>query len=236
MGRERAEIIIKGVLILAVAGFLFYNSPLSILIGSPFLIFYYRYEQKKRQKKRAEELTLHFKEALLSVLAALKAGYSVENAFVEAYRDLEYRFGSADEMAKELLFINRQVKNNVPIERLLEDFAKKSGNDDIRDFAQVFAIAKRSGGDMGRVLERTVSMLTRKMETQENIRMLVASKRYEQQIMNVVPMGIIFYIRLTNPGYFDVLYHNPAGIAVMTAALAVYLAAYRLSEKILEIA
>lgn len=236
MGKQRAEIIIKGALILAAVGFLFYNSPLSILIGSPLLVFYYRYEQRKRAKKRAEELTLHFKEALLSVLAALKAGYSVENAFAEAYKDLEYRFGSKDEMVKELLLINRQVKNSIPIERLLEEFAKESGNDDIKDFAQVFRIAKRSGGDMGRVMERTISMLTRRMETQENIRMLVAAKRYEQQIMNLVPMGIILYIRITNPGYFDVLYHNPAGIVIMTAALAIYLAAYRLSEKILEIA
>lgn len=236
MGKERAEIIIKGMLILAAVGFLFYNSPLSILIGSPFLIFYYRYEQKKRAKRRAEKLTLHFKETLLSVLGALKAGYSVENAFAEAYRDLEYRFGSQDEMVKELLLINRQIKNNIPIERLLEEFAGESGDEDIKDFAQVFRIAKRSGGDMGKLMERTISMLTRRMETKENIRLLVASKRYEQQIMNFVPMGIIFYIRLTNPGYFDALYHNFAGVAVMTAALAVYLAAFRISEKILEIA
>lgn len=236
MGKQRAIIIIKGILILAIIGFLFYDSWMSIIIGSPLLIFYYRYEYKKLLKKNSEELTVHFKEALLAVLAALKAGYSVENAFVEAYQDLEYRFGDKDVMVKKLLFINRQIKNNVPIEHLLGEFAKESGVDDIRDFAQVFKIAKRSGGDMGRMMERTISIITRRMETQENIRMLVAAKRYEQQIMNVVPMGIILYIRLTNPGYFDDLYHSFAGIVIMTVALAVYFAAYRLSEKILEIA
>ena len=65
--------------------------------------------------------------------------------------------------------------------------------------------------------------------------MLVAAKKYEQQIMNLVPMGIILYIRVSNPGYFDSLYHNLAGVLIMTAALALYLAAYLLSEKILEI-
>lgn len=236
MKKERIIILIKGALILAAIGFLFYDSFLSMVIGSPVLVFYWRYERKKQAKKQAEKLALHFKEALLSVLAALKAGYSVENAFAEAYHDLEYRFGKENQMVKELLSINRQVKNNVPIERLLEAFAKKTKNEDIRDFAQVFRIAKRSGGDMGRVMERSISVLTRRMETKEEIRMLVAAKRYEQQIMNFVPMGIILYIRLTNPGYFDNLYHNLPGVLVMTAALVVYLAAYRLSEKILEIA
>ncbi len=89
---------------------------------------------------------------------------------------------------------------------------------------------------MGKIMDRTISIITRRMEMQEDIRMLVAAKKYEQQIMNFVPMGIILYIRLTNQGYFDPLYHNPAGIAIVTAALAVYLGAYSLSEKILEIA
>ena len=234
--REKGKVLIKSILLLAAVGILFYDSFLAILPGSPLILFYYRQEIKKLKKKKAENLAAHFKEALFAVLAAIKAGYSVENAFVEAQKELEYRFGSGDEMAERLLFINRQVRNHIPIEQLIEEFAKESDDEDIRDFAQTFKIAKRTGGDMGRMMERTISIITERMETCENIRMLVAAKRYEQQIMNFVPMGIILYIRLTNPGYFDALYHNPSGVVIMTAALAVYLAAYRISEKILEIA
>jgi len=53
--------------------------------------------------------------------------------------------------------------------------------------------------------------------------------------MNVVPFFIIFYISLTSKGFFDVLYHNPVGILIMTICMAVYLAAFLLSEKIVEI-
>lgn len=234
--KEKIRIFLKGTVLLSAVGILFYNSWISILIGSPVLILYIRFEYQKLVKKKTEKLASHFKEALLSILSALKAGYSVENAFVEAYRDLEYRFGSEEVMVRELLFINRQVKNNIPIEKLIEEFAQKSGSADIKDFARIFRIAKKSGGDMGKIMDRTISIITRKMEMQEDIRMLVAAKKYEQQIMNLVPLGIILYIRLTNQGYFDPLYHNPAGIVIVTAALAVYAGAYYLSEKILEIA
>ncbi|MBP3458228.1 MAG: type II secretion system F family protein [Lachnospiraceae bacterium] len=234
--KEKVRIFLKGIVLLSAVGILFYNSWISILIGSPILILYYRFEYRKLVKKKTEELTDHFKEALLSILSALKAGYSVENAFVEAYRDLEYRFGAEKVMVKELLFINRQVKNNIPIERLIEDFGQKSGSADIKDFAHIFRIAKKSGGDMGKIMDRTISIISRRMEMQEEIRMMVTAKKYEQQIMNFVPLGIILYIRVTNQGYFDPLYHNPAGIVIVTAALAVYLGAYYLSERILEIA
>jgi len=234
--KEKIRIFLKGAVLLAAVGILFYDSWISILLGSPVLILYYRFEYQKLLRKKTEELADHFKEALLSILSALKAGYSVENAFVEAYGDLKYRFGDKEMMVRELLFINRQVKNNIPIERLVEEFGKKSGSEDIRDFAHIFRIAKKSGGDMGKIMDRTISIITRRMEMQEDIRMLVAAKKYEQQIMNLVPMGIILYIRLTNRGYFDPLYHNPVGIVIVTAALAVYVGAYFLSEKILEIA
>lgn len=233
---EKAVIFLKGLILLSIISFLFYNSWIGIPAGSPLLFLYYRLEHKKLLKKKAERLEEHFKEALLSVLSALKAGHSIENAFKEAYRDLEYRFGSEDVMVKQLLFINRQIKNNIPIEQLVERFAKKTESEDILDFAHVFTIAKKSGGDMGKIMERTISIIARRMEIKDDIRILVAGRKYEQQIMNLVPMGIILYIRLSNPGYFNGLYWNFAGVVIMTAVLFIYLGAYCLSERILEIA
>lgn len=233
--KEIAWVFIKGLGILTFIGILFYNSFIAVLVGSPLLFFYCKSELAKQKMKKSEKLADHFKEALSAVVAALRAGYSVENAFVEAYRDLLYRFGEKDVMVSELLLINRQVKNNTPMEQLLERFAQNTDSSDIKDFAEIFRIAKRSGGDMGEIMEHTISIITRRMEIKEEIRMLTAAKKYEQKIMNLVPMGIIFYIRMTNPGYFDSLYHNAAGIVIMTAALCVYGAAYYMSEKILSI-
>ena len=66
--------------------------------------------------------------------------------------------------------------------------------------------------------------------------MQISAKKMEQTIMDLVPFGIILYIDATTPGFFDSLYHNAAGMALMTALMAVYLAAYLMAEKILDIA
>ena len=49
-----------------------------------------------------------------------------------------------------------------------------------------------------------------------------------------MPMGILLYLKVTSPGYFDVLYGNVEGVCVMSVCLAVYLAAYALSERMME--
>ena len=53
--------------------------------------------------------------------------------------------------------------------------------------------------------------------------------------MNMVPFFIIFYISISSPGFFDVLYHNPFGIVLMSICMVVYMAAYLMSEKIVNI-
>ena len=85
------------------------------------------------------------------------------------------------------------------------------------------------------ILAKTASVIEQKTETDKEIQLMVSAKRMEQKIMNAVPFLIIFYVSSTSRGFFDVLYHNPVGIAVMTVCLIFYGAAYRLSRKIVEI-
>ena len=64
---------------------------------------------------------------------------------------------------------------------------------------------------------------------------MITSKKYEEKIMMVMPYGIIFYLRVTNAGFFDVLYHNVVGIILMTVFLIVIYIADFWARKIMEI-
>ena len=85
------------------------------------------------------------------------------------------------------------------------------------------------------ILAKTASVIEQKMETDREIQLMVSAKKMEQKIMNAVPFLIMFYVSSTSKGFFDVLYHNLAGIVIMTVCLGFYGAAYRLSRRIVEI-
>jgi tight adherence protein B len=119
------------------------------------------------------------------------------------------------------------------LEELLMDFAVRSGSDDIMQFAQVFAIAKRSAGNLTEIIQTTAVIISQRMDAKQEIRTQLSGRQMEQNIMKLMPFGIIFYIGTSYPGYFDTLYHNWRGVAIMTGCLAVYLAAYVLGDKIL---
>ena len=123
---------------------------------------------------------------------------------------------------------------NLTLEQLLREFGEKSGVYQIQEFASVFGIAKRSGGNVSEVIRITVETIHTKVYLQEEISTQLSGKRMECNIMRLMPFFILWYIESSNHGYFDFLYHNITGICIMTGCLAVYLFAYVMGEKIME--
>lgn len=76
-------------------------------------------------------------------------------------------------------------------------------------------------------------MIARKIDVRQEIQTLLSGRRMEQTVMKAMPFGILLYVGVTYPGYFDMLYHNWQGVVIMTVCLAIYLGAYMVSDRIL---
>lgn len=234
----RGEVFLTCMYIVFLVSFLavlFYRSAIAAVFLSFLGFFIWKKEKVKKIRKRKKELGLQFKDCIQSVSTNLKAGYSVENAFRESLSDIRLLYGKDSYMEAELLRILQGLNNRVSLEKLLLSLGERSGVTDISEFGEVFAIAKRNGGNMTEILMRTSQIIGKKMEIDKEIQVLLSAKRMEQNIMNLVPFAIILYISFTTPGFFDVLYHNGMGIIIMTVCLLVYFFAYGLSSKIVNI-
>lgn len=215
--------------------YLFYRSWFvfgMLWIGFPA---YQKRKKKQAVKMRQEILCREFKDSILCAAASMAAGYSIENAFREAYAEIRLQYGEHALMTDELRHISNSLSFNIPLEELLYDFAGRSGLEDVRSFCEVFVFAKRSGGDFIQIIRMTAARISEKSELMEAIQTEISGKRMEQKIMNLMPLFILLYVDLTFGGYLDELYHNIFGIMVMTVCMMLYLAAYLLSEKIMSI-
>ena len=226
---------LQGEIIAALFGWLFYDSLFAVVLLSPLGIPWVLFQKSIEKKRRCRQIGIQFRDAIYSVLTGLKAGYSVENAFFEAEKDMKILYGAKSDIVFYLSRICKGLKNNIALEKLMYSFGKECGNTDIQDFALVFKVAKRNGGNMTEIIERTIDVISQKINVEKEIDVLISAKRFEAKIMNVVPFFIIFYISISSPGFFDVLYHNPFGIVLMSVCMFVYIAAYVMSERIVNI-
>ena len=219
----------------AIISLLFYNSFIPVAVFAPFGFCIRKLFQDYRRKQRQKRLYLEFKDMVQALSASLGAGYAFENAFSAAYEEMRKLYGNSGLIVSELKIIIRGIRLNETIEDLLKDFGERSGVQDIVDFAQVVAVAKRTGGNMIHIMKATAANISQKTEVELEIETLVAAKRYEQKIMMVVPFFILAYLRVANRGYLDILYECIAGRIVMTICLAVSAVSFVWSSKIIRI-
>lgn len=226
---------LEGTGILLVAGYLAYDKWWSGLIFWPYLYFFVRKKIKVYDDRQKEKLAIAFKDGMQSVTAALVAGYSLENAFRESLSELELLHGKKSEIYTGFAKIVNQLSLNINIEDVFAQFAEKSRIEDIKSFSQVLNFAKKSGGNLIEIIKETTDAIGEKTEVRREINTIISAKKLESSIMNLVPAGIILYMRFTSGEMFQKLYGNITGIVIMTVCLAVYAGAKALSDRIVDI-
>ena len=225
----------EGVLYAALLNFVFYRSSLLFFLSLPVGLCYPLLLKEELKKKRREELTLQFKDAILFLASCLNAGYSVENAFSEALKETDRLYGKESMISGEIRLLLHKIRLNRTVGDALLNFAERSGIRDVRSFAEVFLAARESGGELMKIIARTAEIISEKIRIREDILTATASRRLEQKIMSAIPVLMVVYLELTSPGYFDILYTTGIGRILMTVCLLVYLASLQMAKKFLEI-
>ena len=205
---------LKGFLSALAVTYLFYrNLAISCMISVIYGFYNVFRERKEYQKKQCYELTLEFREGLRGIAAALGAGYSMENAIGEARKDLVLLYGENSLLVSEFAKMDRQFDLNRPVEKVLVDFA---------------------GGDLISITRLAAEKISEKIEVRREIHTMIAGKKMESRIMNLIPLGMILYFWICSPGFLDCLYQS-SGRFFMTVLLVLYVFAYWWSERVSDI-
>ena len=227
--------ILKVIIIVTGTAWIYYRSWVAVILLIPAGVWYYIQLLDECIKRKEQEFLVQFKELIQTFSSLLNTGYSVENAVSACARDLERLYPKDTDILKEFHYMESQLKVSVPVEELFLGFADRCCLEDVENFAAVFHTAKRTGGDMNRIIQTSARMLGDKIDVKKEIESTLAAKKAEQTIMSLMPAGIILYLKLTSPDFLSVLYGNPFGICAMTLCLGIYGMSYWLGHKIVDI-
>ena len=206
------------------------------MTASPaILLIMWKKTIEQKLEERNKKVAMEFQTMLKNVSGSLLAGFSLENAFVEAEKELKQMYGEKSYMFLELQNINKKVGMNIPLEEPLEDLAERTGMEDIYNFIDILSFAKRAGGNFVEIIDNTINKMWAKYETAREIDVAISAKKLEQKVMSVIPVVLLAYMKLTSAEYMSVLYGNVAGVLFMTVCLLAYGGAIYLAGKILQI-
>lgn len=184
--------------------------------------------------KNKSMLARQFRDMLDGLTTSLGAGNNIPNSFMSVQKDMKVQYEEGSFILKELDVIVDGFNNAIPIEQTLNDFGRRSGNDDIESFANVFEVCNRQGGNIQEVIRNTHAILSDKMAVKEDIETVVTSSKNEQNMMLFMPVLLVGMIKLSSKD-FGAYFATPVGVICTTIAVIMFGVAYYVGKKILDI-
>ncbi len=224
--------VLKHIGICIATAVLFFQSAASLLVLAPMTAVRMYRERHEIQHRRRRLLEEHFRDGLQCLLASLEAGYSIENSVIHAAEDLRMMFEEKEPIVEEFRRMSRKLTSGGNVEEVLEEFGERSGVEDIRTFSGIFTIAKRTGGDVSKVIRSVTDTLYEKQEVLREIQTVLLAKQLEVGIMKVMPYLMLGYFLMFSPGFLSPLYTGIAGHTVMFVLYLLYRLFCLIAERI----
>ena len=217
-------------------GFLVYDIRIGFIVSPiayPIAVLKYK---EMMLKKRKDKLRSQFKDVLYSMSSSFATGDHMVHAMGKSISFLENIHGKGTDMESELKNMIGKINETGEDEiELWTDFGKRSGVEDIRDFAEVFASCRDAGGNIVRTVDRAAEILNQKISVENEIRIMASQKVAEGRLVGAMPILMIVFLRLTSPSYMKVMYESTVGRIVMTISMLITIAAFIVTKKVTEI-
>ncbi|MCL2060646.1 MAG: pilus assembly protein TadB [Oscillospiraceae bacterium] len=236
---SRAELLLSAaaaMLAVFFATYVFYRSIALCAVISPLGLFYLPYRRKRQIAKRREALKQQFRDMLYSLSSSLMAGKTMESALREVRGDLEVIYPDPETaIIREVDIILRRTLLNETVDAALYDLAERSGIEDIESFCDVLSTCRKMGGNLVEIVKNTTNILGDKMEIKNEIDVLLAQRRFEKKVLNIMPVALILVLSLTAKDYIEPVFSTLVGKLVMSVSIALIALSWLISEKIMNI-
>lgn len=219
-----------------IAGFLvlhvFYQIwVLSLLGGVAVGIVNIYTAQRNKTAARIKKLRLQFFDMLEAMSVSMRAGNPVLKALQSARGDLELIYSENSDIIVELDIILSRFQNAMPLSQAFEDFARRSGLEDVSSFASIYATIEGKSSRADEIVRETQQIIADKMEIEMEIDTLMTAAKSEVNIMLMMPLVILGVIAYAGAGFMDSIYTTNAGRFVATGGLIVFIISYVMAKK-----
>jgi tight adherence protein B len=159
----------------------------------------------------------------LDVLAsALRAGHSLANAMGVVADE------APEPSKREFRRVVTDEQLGIPLDEALEVTAKRMQNSDVDQIAVLALVQREAGGNTAEVLDQVTKNIRARMDVRRLVKVLTTQGKFTSWVVAGVPVGVLIFLLVVNPGYLDPLFHQPIGqfasvMAVLMAAVGFYI-------------
>ncbi|CBJ52066.1 type II secretion system F family protein [Ralstonia solanacearum] len=163
--------------------------------------------------RRLRKLEAQLPEATDLLARALRAGHSFPSALDMAGSELPAP------IASEFALVFSEINYGVPMGEALAAFSRRVPIEDLRFLVIAVLIQRESGGNLAEILDNIGTLIRKRLQLLDKIRVLSAEGRLGGWILSLMPpvLGVLMYF--LNPTLVSSLWTHPLGIQLLWAAI-----------------
>ncbi|OZI25327.1 type II secretion system F family protein [Bordetella genomosp. 7] len=188
-----------------------------------------RYVVGRLRHRRLARFEQQLPGALLALAAALRAGVGLSTALRHIVDHSE------PPLAQELGLILREQRLGVSFDAALQNLGQRVPAESTSLVIAAMGVAAQTGGNLAETLDGIARTLRERLALQGKVRALTAQGRLQAWIVGALPLLLMLVLDRMEPEAMAVLWHTPAGWAVLTAVILLEATGIMLIRRIVDI-
>lgn len=151
------------------------------------------------------------------ILRSLSAGHSLERAIILACED-------TPRPLKDMLdYVVRAHELGADITESFNETARLHNQKELNLFAFAMHISNSYGSNPEEMLEHVISMIRDQELARKELAAMTGETRLSAWVLGVLPLALVTYLLMLNPGYINILLDTESGRSMLTLALGLQL-------------
>ena len=184
-----------------------------------------RYLDNRRREKFNQQLP----EALATMSNALRAGFSISQAFDSVVEQGE------KPMSEEFAILQQQLKIGMSFEDALESLSNRVGSDDLMLVTTAILISRKTGGNVTEIFDKISETIRGRMRIERKVKSLTAQGRLQGIIVSAMPVFLGVVMTMIKPNLMIPFLTSMTGVLAVLVMCALIFVGWLLIRKIIKI-
>jgi tight adherence protein B len=163
----------------------------------------------RRQKAFADQLD----DSLQLMASSLRAGHSMLQALNSVAAEAE------EPTSVEFSRVINETRVGRELGHALDETARRTNSEDFVWVTQAIAINREVGGNLAEVLDGVGHTIRERNQIRRQVKALSAEGRLSALVLMALPLGVLAFLAITNPGYIARFTESLAGYAMIAAGV-----------------
>lgn len=187
--------------------------------------YFLNFLRNRRRRRFNEQLV----EALSQISNALKAGFSISQAFETVVQNGE------NPIAQEFEVFLQQQRVGVSFSAALDNLNRRVGSQDLELVCGAMDIARKTGGNLTEIFDKISLTIRERMRIERRVMTLTAQGRLQGFIVGAMPLVVGIAMAVFRPGMMMPFLRSAAGLASIAAVLVLVTLGALIIRKIIKI-